>query len=80
MNSSQSTFDFHAGLEGPGPFIRRERRVIAVCCVVFAGIMLAASLSVDPAYYYPRLVTDQLLYYLKAQMFVAHGTTGHALR
>jgi hypothetical protein len=37
--------------------------------------MLAAILSVDPAYYYPRLITDQLLYYLKALAFVHEGTT-----
>lgn len=46
-----------------------------LCGGVFAAAMLFAVLSVDPAYYYPRLITDQLLYYLKAQSFVLNGTT-----
>lgn len=49
--------------------------MIAVCSVVFLGILLWAIFSVDPAYYYPRLRTDQLLYYLKGLWFVQHGTT-----
>lgn len=72
---SPSAFEFHAGTEGFAAFVRRSRVPIVLCGGVFASAMLVAIFSVDPAYYYPRLITDQLLYYLKAQSFVVHGTT-----
>ena len=61
--------------ETPLEFLRRERWAVGICSLVFSAIMLAAIFSVDPAYYYPRLVTDQLLYYLKGLAFVHDGTT-----
>ena len=37
--------------------------------------MLAILLTVDPAFYYPRIETDQLLYLLKAKALVETGST-----
>jgi hypothetical protein len=61
--------------EAPFDFLRTERWAIGICSLVFSAVMLAAIFSVDPAYYYPRLITDQLLYYLKGLSFVHEGTT-----
>ena len=59
----------------PGEFLRSQRLPLLVCSALFTAVMLAAVFSVDPAYNYPRLITDQLLYYMKAISFVADGNT-----
>lgn len=56
-------------------FAHRERATVTAASIAFAALMLYMIFSVDPAYYYPRLITDQLLYLLKGLWFVHHGTT-----
>ncbi|HEX2723627.1 MAG TPA: hypothetical protein VHM24_11990, partial [Gemmatimonadaceae bacterium] len=43
--------------------------------VIVLVVMLSAVLSVDTAYYYPRMMTDQLFYYMKGLTFLHEGTT-----
>ncbi|MGI9044255.1 MAG: hypothetical protein ACR2GK_09050 [Gemmatimonadaceae bacterium] len=41
--------------------------------------MLAILFSIDPAFFYPRIETDQLLYLLKAKSLVETGSTAARL-
>lgn len=66
---------FHAGLEGFRAFIRREWRTLAICAATYVTLMLTILLSVDAAFFYPRIETDQLLYLLKAKSLVETGST-----
>ena len=66
---------FHARLERPGDFIRREWKTLAVSGLAFAGLLLGALFMLDPSFFYPRVETDQLLYLLKAKSLVEDGTT-----
>ncbi|MEO8578490.1 MAG: hypothetical protein ABI556_17390, partial [Gemmatimonadales bacterium] len=59
----------------PGEFLQSQRFAIILWSAIVAAVMLTAVFSVDPAYNYPRLITDQLLYYMKALSFVNQGTT-----
>jgi len=63
-------------LESPAAFIRREWQALAVFGGGFVAVLLLGVLAVDPAYFYPRLSTDPLLYYLKG---LAFAETGHAI-
>jgi hypothetical protein len=42
---------------------------------LYVALMLAILLSLDPAFFYPRIETDQLLYLLKAKALVETGST-----
>jgi hypothetical protein len=64
-----SSYKFHEKLESPISFVRREWRPIAVFGAGFAVVLLVGILTVDPAYFYPRLSTDSLLYHLKGLAF-----------
>jgi len=70
-----SSFDFHKTLESPISFVRREWRPLAVFGAGFAVVLLVGILTVDPAYFYPRLSTDSLLYHLKGLAFAETGHT-----
>ncbi|HUQ18964.1 MAG TPA: hypothetical protein VM099_05070 [Gemmatimonadaceae bacterium] len=69
MKVLSSSCEFHKTLESPVAFLRRESRVIAFFGAAFALVFLAGILTVDPAYFYPRLGTDTLLYHLKGLAF-----------
>ncbi|MEP6506683.1 MAG: hypothetical protein ABJC63_00545 [Gemmatimonadales bacterium] len=56
-------------------FLRREWKSIALFGGGFSLLMAAAVLWLDPAFFYPRLSTDPLLYYLKAKSFLETGST-----
>ncbi len=73
--SLTSSYEFHCTLESPRAFVRREWQAIAAFGGGFAAIFLFAIFSVSPAYYYPRLRTDSLGYYLKGLAFVQTGST-----
>jgi len=75
LNHIASSYEFHLRLEAPGAFLRREWKAITVFGGGFSLVMLAAVLAVDPAFFYPRLQTDTLLYYLKAKSLVETGST-----
>lgn len=59
----------------PAEFFGSQRFAIILCSVFVATVMLIAVFAVDPAYNYPRMITDQLLYYMKGLSFVNDGTT-----
>jgi hypothetical protein len=71
-----SSFEFHKGLESPLAFVRREWPALAVFGGAFVLVLLVGILAISPAYFYPRLETDPLLYYLKGKAF---AETGHTL-
>jgi hypothetical protein len=75
----KSSYDFHCGLEPPLQFFRREWKALAIFGGGFCLIMLAGVMWVNPAFYYPRLQTDPLLYYLKARSLVETGSTAARL-
>ncbi len=64
-----------ADMLSPGDFLRTQRVSLLIAGAAVGAIMLTAVFSVDPAYNYPRLITDQLLYYMKGLSFVRDGTT-----
>ena len=74
-----SSFRFHEQLESPLEFIRREWRAIVVFGGGFTAVMVAIVLLIDPAFFYPRLQTDALLYFLKAKSLADSGTTAARL-
>ena len=74
-----SSFRFHEQLESPFDFIRREWRAIAVFGGGFTALMVAVIFLVDQSFFYPRLETDALLYYLKAKSLADAGTTAARL-
>jgi hypothetical protein len=55
--------------------MRREWKAVAWFGGAFALIMLSAIVAIDPAFFYPRLQTDPLNYYLKAQSLTETGST-----
>jgi hypothetical protein len=70
-----NSYEFHKSLESPLAFIRREWPALAVCGGAFIVVLLVGILAVSPAYFYPRLETDPLLYYLKGKAFAETGHT-----
>lgn len=75
MERLRSSYEFHLQLESPVAFCMRERRALAFSWGAFCLVTLAAILLIDPAFFYPRLQTDPLNYYLKAKWLVDHGNT-----
>lgn len=59
--------------------MRREWKSIAFFGGGFCLVMAALVLWLDPAFFYPRLQTDTLLYYLKAKSLVETGSTSARL-
>jgi len=64
LNDKRSSYEFHCSLESSREFFGRERRTAALCTILFALVTVAAVLWLDPAFFYPRLQTDPLNYYL----------------
>lgn len=79
MSNITTSYQFHRELESPVAFIRREWKALAVFGGAFAVVLTAAVLAVDPAFFYPRLSTDPLLYYLKGLAFAETGHTAARL-
>jgi hypothetical protein len=73
------SFEFHRGLESPADFFRREWKSVLFFGGGFCVVMAAVVLWVDPGFFYPRLQTDTLLYYLKAKSLVETGSTSARL-
>lgn len=76
---AKQSFEFHRSLESPAAFMRREWKSIAFFGGGFCLVMAALVLWIDPAFFYPRLQTDTLLYYLKAKSLVETGSTSARL-
>jgi hypothetical protein len=55
--------------------MRREWRALVIFGGGFVAVLLVGVLAVDPAYFYPRLGTDPLRYYLKGLAFAETGHT-----
>jgi hypothetical protein len=72
--TSPSWYEFHRALESPRDFMRREWQALAVFGGGFAAIYLVGIFAVSPAYFYPRLITDSIYYYLTG---LAFAETGH---
>ncbi|MEJ7761139.1 MAG: hypothetical protein WKF55_16290 [Gemmatimonadaceae bacterium] len=79
MDVFSSSYDFHERIESPLTFVRREWQPILVFGGGFTIVMMFAILVVDPSYFYPRLSTDPLLYYLKGLSFAEFGHTSATL-
>jgi hypothetical protein len=75
LNAIGTSYEFHTRLDKPLDFFRRERIAIAVFGGGFTALAIAVILWMDPAFFYPRIQTDPLNYYLKAKAFVETGTT-----
>lgn len=75
---NRTSYEFHQQLESPFAFFRRQWKAIAFFGGGFALILTAVVLLVDPAFFYPRLQTDPLNYYLKAKLLVDTGSTDAA--
>ena len=75
LSNISTSYQFHQELESPLDFVRREWKALAVFGGGFVLILVAAVLAIDPAFYYPRLFADPLLYYLKGLAFTETGHT-----
>ena len=69
-----SWYEFHRGLESPLEFVRREWQSLAVFGCGFAAFYIVAIFASGPSYFYPRLITDSIYYYLSGLSF---AETGH---
>lgn len=78
MENSKSSYEFHYQLEGFSVFCRREWRPIAFIGGAFCLTILLGIAFIDPAFFYPRLSSDPLNYYLKAKALVETGSTAAA--
>lgn len=78
MDLHRTSHEFHQTLEAPFAFFRREWKAVAIFGGAFVVVLVAAVLLVDPAFFYPRLQTDPLNYYLKAKLLVETGSTDAA--
>ena len=75
LSNITTSYQFHKELESPVAFVRREWKPVAVFGGGFVLILVAAVLAIDPAFFYPRLSTDPLRYWLKGLAFVETGQT-----
>lgn len=75
LSNITTSYQFHKGLESPITFVRREWKALAVFGGGFVLILMAVVLAIDPAFFYPRLSADPLLYYLKGLAFAESGHT-----
>ncbi len=75
LENSKSSYEFHCQLEGFSVFCRREWKSIAFFGGAFCLAILLGIAFIDPAFFYPRLSSDPLNYYLKAKALVETGST-----
>lgn len=59
--------------------MRREKSAILVFGLGFTLLVAAAVIFIDPSFFYSRLETDALLYYLKGKTFAETGSTAARL-
>jgi hypothetical protein len=76
LSNITTSYQFHKELESPVAFARREWKALAVFGGGFVLMLFVAVLTIDPAFFYPRLSTDPLLYWLKG---LAFAQTGHTI-
>ncbi|MEO7368990.1 MAG: hypothetical protein ABIZ36_13625 [Gemmatimonadaceae bacterium] len=74
-----SSFQFHSQLESLSEFSRREWLAIVVFGGGFTALMLIIITLIDQSFFYPRMQTDVLLYYLKAKLLAHSGTSSARL-
>lgn len=79
MNAVETSFQFHQQTESFGDFIRREKIAVLAFGLGFSIVVAAVILLVDPSFFYSRLQTDALLYYLKGKTFAETGSTAARL-
>lgn len=79
MSNITTSYQFHRELEPPVAFIRREWKALAAFGGAFVVVLTTAVLAIDPAFFYPRLSTDPLNYYLKGLAFAETGHTAARL-
>jgi len=75
LDAAKTSYEFHFRIESLASFCRREWPAIAVFGGGFCLLALSAILVIDPAFFYPRLQTDPLNYWLKAKSLVETGHT-----
>jgi hypothetical protein len=75
LDALRTSYEFHRDLESPVSFVRREWQAFVIFGGVFVIVLMIGVFSVDPAYFYPRLGTDPLFYYLKGLAFAESGST-----
>ena len=75
LSNTTTSYQFHKELESPVAFVRREWKALAVFGGGFVLVLVVAVLAIDPAFFYPRLAADPLLYYLKGLAFAETGHT-----
>jgi hypothetical protein len=75
LDAISPSYQFHRELESPASFVRREWKAFAIFGGGFVIVLLIGVLAIDPAYFYPRLGTDPLLYWLKGLAFAETGQT-----
>lgn len=75
MSAITSSFEFHKELESPAAFVRREWQALVLFGGGFVLVLVIGIFAVREAYFYPRLETDPLLYWLKGLAFVETGHT-----
>lgn len=78
-SNAVSSYHFHEQLESPLDFVRREWRSILFFGGGFTALLIAIVLLIDQSFFYPRLQTDALLYYLKGKAVADSGTTAASL-
>ncbi len=75
MSHTDTSFEFHRDLESLGEFCRREWRSLLFFGLGFTALLVTALLLIDESFFYSRIQTDALLYYLKGKAFVETGSS-----
>ncbi|MDQ3244723.1 MAG: hypothetical protein M3Q09_13430 [Gemmatimonadota bacterium] len=73
MDEIASSYEYHRLIESPLSFVRREWLALAIFGGGFVVLMLVGLFALDPAFFYPRLSTDPLLYFMKGMSFAETG-------
>ena len=78
-NALVDAFHFHRRLESFPEFCRREWRPLLFFGLSFTLLLVAVILLVDESFFYSRVQTDALWYYLKGRAFAETGSTAARL-
>jgi hypothetical protein len=74
LDLTRTPYEFHQQIESPSDFARREWKTLLPSAGVLTLALVVAILLVDAAFFYPRISSDPLNYFLKAQSLVERGT------
>jgi hypothetical protein len=74
-NVLESSFRFHRDLESLPEFCRREWRPLLFFGLSFTLLVVSIIVFVDESFFYSRVQTDALWYYLKGRAFAETGAT-----